>query len=562
MLLVENALSEELPDSDSAAPSRSRTAPPPLQRHAPAQPAHQPDTRATDYDKMLAACIGAVLTSLTMTPFDVIKTRLQTQAPRDPAFTPSPHRLPRSHPLATSPWPPPVASTSSAPPPPPPPQTGAAAAKPAVCCNTKSYFNANAVPASSSAHTAHHAAPASSDRSLLCRFDPRVARASLPGTGAHAVSTAPHQYLHNLAASASPALALSSAPASSESIAACLYPSSAAAPMTHATVSLPFATTHSASFSPSSAPPSASAPPARHLTGFTDALVHIVRAEGATALWRGTGPALAMSVPGQVIYMVGYDWLRRTAFAHPPAWAQQRQGGGAYTTLVPLVAGSASRTVVAALLSPFELVRTRLQSQTPASRAPPLAALVRELRWSNAWRGLSSTLWRDVPFSGVYWAGYEAIKRGLTGGRGMGEARRAGVGARAGAGADESKWGEFAVAFVSGAGSGMIAATLTNPFDVIKTRRQALFASPSPSPSSSSSAAPAIEEVRTWPILRSIVQQEGYRGLWAGLTPRLAKVGPACGLMIGCYEAISSLSAAKLHAAAQPNDRQDGRTGA
>ncbi|GJN93465.1 hypothetical protein Rhopal_006522-T1 [Rhodotorula paludigena] len=569
MLLVENALSEELPDSDSAPPSPSRTASPPLRRHAPAHPAHQPDPRATDYDKMLAACIGAVLTSLTsksrplspsrMTPFDVIKTRLQTQAPRDPAFTPSPHQLPRSHPLATSPWPPPVASTSSAPPP-PPLSTGAAAAKPAVCCNTKSYFNANAVPTSSSAHTAHHSAPASSDRSLLCRFDPRVARASLPGTGAHAVSTAPHQYLHNLAsASASPTLALSSASASSESIAACLYPSSAAAP-THATVSLPFATTHSASFSPSSAPPS-SAPPARHLTGFTDALVHIVRAEGATALWRGTGPALAMSVPGQVIYMVGYDWLRRTAFAHPPSWAQQRQGGGggggAYTTLVPLVAGSASRTVVAALLSPFELVRTRLQSQTPASRAPPLSALVRELRWSNAWRGLSSTLWRDVPFSGVYWAGYEAIKRGLTGGRGMGEAGRAG----ARAGPDESKWGEFAVAFVSGAGSGMIAATLTNPFDVIKTRRQALFASPSSSPPSSS-AAPALEEVRTWPILRSIVQQEGYRGLWAGLTPRLAKVGPACGLMIGCYEAISSLSAAKLHAAAQPNDRQDARTDA
>lgn len=67
MLLVENALSEELPDSDSPSrsPSRSRTAPPPLQRHAPAEPAQQPDNRATDYDKMLAACIGAVLTSLT-----------------------------------------------------------------------------------------------------------------------------------------------------------------------------------------------------------------------------------------------------------------------------------------------------------------------------------------------------------------------------------------------------------------------------------------------------------------------------------------------------------------
>ncbi|KPV74119.1 uncharacterized protein RHOBADRAFT_38003 [Rhodotorula graminis WP1] len=378
-LLLENALSEELPHHPPPRPSPSTSHSGPR-----SSPPSSPTTTANDTDKMLAASIGAVLTSLTMTPFDVVKTRLQTQAPPRPSPLSSLARA--TNPASsTSPWPPPVPSTSSAPPP---------------------------------------------------------------------------------------------------------------------------------------------RPAQRHLTGFLDALTHILRAEGPAALWRGTAPALAMSVPGQVGYMVGYDALRRTALRH---LAASDHAHSAAQVAVPLVAGSASRAAVAVALSPFELVRTRLQAQTRSTRVP-LAALVAELRWSTAWRGLSSTLWRDVPFSGVYWAGYEAIKRALTGGRGMGEqhgAIPAGSGRRTAAASNDGARGEFATAFVSGAGSGMIAATLTNPFDVVKTRRQA--------PSASTKG----DEARTLALLRHIVRNEGWAALWSGLTPRLAKVGPACGLMIGCYEGIS-----------------------
>ncbi|GAA5914341.1 hypothetical protein JCM6882_008166 [Rhodosporidiobolus microsporus] len=523
-VLLENAIAEELPPPHRPPPSRAES-PPPQHDRIPSPP---PPPPATDKDKMLAACVGAVLTSLTMTPFDVIKTRLQTAPPpahsaHPSAFTAPPpstlppaHHLPQSHPFSHpthTPFPPPVASTSTAPPP------AAAATAPA----RGAFFAPNSAAAPP---------PPPADRSLWTRFDPRVARSSLPASGAHgALSSCAPSASSSSGHAASAALHLSAPSPSSSSSLHIVYPPSS-----------------SSSRAPSHPP---RPPPTTQPTSFFPLIRHLLAHEGPTALWRGTAPALLMSVPGQVIYMLGYDWGRRTAFEKAPQWARRggaEAGAGAgalkasYVTAVPLVAGAASRTVVAALLSPFELIRTQLQSHSSHSSLSSPASLTRllkELHWSTAWRGLGPTLWRDVPFSAVYWAGYEGVKRGLTGGRGMGEAAAA-VGGGKETLAERVGLGEFGVAFVSGAGSGMIAATLTNPFDVIKTRRQALTSSSS----SSSSSAAAEASTATLSILRQITREEGVGGWFRGLTPRLAKVGPACGLMIGCYEALSSFSSA------------------
>ena len=37
-------------------------------------------------------------------------------------------------------------------------------------------------------------------------------------------------------------------------------------------------------------------------------------------------------------------------------------------------------------------------------------------------------------------------------------------------------------------------------------------------------------------VLRNIVSEHGYGGLYAGLVPRVAKIAPACAIMIGSYE--------------------------
>jgi solute carrier family 25, member 39/40 len=180
-------------------------------------------------------------------------------------------------------------------------------------------------------------------------------------------------------------------------------------------------------------------------------------------------------------------------------------------TFTPLVAGITARSLVTSLVSPLELIRTNLQS-TPISPDRPhtlrsVLASIQELVRINGvrhlWRGLGPTLWRDVPFSGLYWASYETGKRLL-----------------------RTKGYEGApAAFMSGATSGVLAALVTSPFDVMKTRRQAMIMA---SPSSTTNA--------TFPLVAEIVRTEGASALFAGLGPRMVKIAPACGIMIACYE--------------------------
>lgn len=79
----------------------------------------------------------------------------------------------------------------------------------------------------------------------------------------------------------------------------------------------------------------------------------------------------------------------------------------------------------------------------------------------------------------------------------------------------------FMIDLLSGALSGSIAAIITHPFDVVKTRLQI----------------ETLQRQRSiLRIIRNMMQKEGYMTLFNGLLPRLARVSPACAVMISTYE--------------------------
>ncbi len=213
---------------------------------------------------------------------------------------------------------------------------------------------------------------------------------------------------------------------------------------------------------------------------------------------------MAMSLPGTVIYFVAYERIHEGI------------DGVVHGPLIPLLAGSSARIMAATAVSPLELIRTRMQF---AGRehgrlrviCTELFTAIKGEGWRPLWRGLQPTLWRDVPFSAIYWLFLEQLRKRIFPKLENDSLEKAGA------------------SFVCGALSGSMAALLTTPFDVAKTRQQVFFKRGFFDTKQDRNAS-------TFAQLRVIWKEEGRQGLMRGVIPRVGKVAPACAIMIGSYE--------------------------
>ena len=272
-----------------------------------------------------------------------------------------------------------------------------------------------------------------------------------------------------------------------------------------------------------------------------DGLRKIARNEGVSSLWRGLSPTLLMSIPANVIYFTGYDWLRTSK--------RSPINGYVSDAYAPLLAGSMARVAAASVISPVEMFRTRLQATSGSGTGlfrttlKGLNDMVHAQGYSSLWRGLTLTMWRDVPFSGFYWWGYEAVRNSLTDARDRSRGRaldpgRSRTRLRSRSRSQENHTSTFIDSFVAGAVSGAAAAFVTTPFDVGKTRQQVLqHSDDTPSSRMQGSEKALRPEERSMPrFLYHIFKEEGASGLFKGWAARCLKVAPACAIMISSYE--------------------------
>lgn len=265
-------------------------------------------------------------------------------------------------------------------------------------------------------------------------------------------------------------------------------------------------------------------------TSTVDGLRKIARHEGISSLWRGLSPTLVMAIPANVIYFTGYDSLRSNHRSPIRNYIPD--------TYAPLVAGSIARVAAAAAISPIEMFRTRMQAAPSGASGVTvfkdtligLRKLAHTQGFTSLWRGLTLTMWRDVPFSGIYWWGYEAMRDNLVSMRNGPRDQLRHVRS------SQDHTATFVDSFVAGATSGAIASIITTPFDVGKTRQQVVESDGSRARSNLKTGYTMPEERSMPRFLYHIWRVEGVPGLFRGWAARCLKVAPACAIMISSYE--------------------------
>jgi len=267
--------------------------------------------------------------------------------------------------------------------------------------------------------------------------------------------------------------------------------------------------------------------------GTFDALLKIRRAEGFRGLYKGF---LTLSVgffPINLVYITSFEYVRA---------CMQRFLPSQNTAPIRDFVGGASASVIASSLSvPLENVTKLLMIQDGTVNKTKysggmhvLKSILNNEGIKGLYRGYVVSLSTNAFSSGVWWSTYSVIKKNLMElvDNYVPSAHRI----------------DLLVYATCGSLSGIVAAVIANPIDVIRARFQVL----------SLASVPAVEGkggMQSFPIKSSIrpkrgaiavfweiMKQEGLWGFTRGITARMVTMSSSSFLLMLSYEAVKQLS--------------------
>lgn len=207
---------------------------------------------------------------------------------------------------------------------------------------------------------------------------------------------------------------------------------------------------------------------------------------GFSGLYKGLGPVLIGSAPTAALFFVTYDGIKMLA---------ERQVHRNYHPIVHITAAAFGEVVSCLIRVPVEVLKQRKQAMLSDESRKSFRFL---------YRGYCSTVLRDMPFSLIQFVIWEQLKKinGEFLGREVNPAESA----------------------ACGSVSGAVAAAVTTPVDVAKTR--IMLAS-----KSCSSA-----ELTLGYTIRSIYKEGGISNLFSGIGPRVVWITLGGFVFFGVYE--------------------------
>jgi solute carrier family 25 2-oxodicarboxylate transporter 21 len=230
--------------------------------------------------------------------------------------------------------------------------------------------------------------------------------------------------------------------------------------------------------------------------------------------YRGVLPPIMSIVPSTCVMFVCNEQAKR--------WMHSLSGHSSSSStslLAAITAGALSGLPEAVILTPFELIKVRLQSKQYLGHyrntQDCFRKMIRQEGVSSLFRGLTPTILRNCVWNGAYFGLIHMIKPQLP--------------------KPESVFEDMAISFVSGSVSGTFATIFNTPFDVVKSRIQNEIV-----PISSSSIQTRIYR-NTSQSLLYLYRTEGFSSLYKGFLTKVLKMSVGGGVSIAVFEAICSL---------------------
>ncbi|GMG29319.1 unnamed protein product [Ambrosiozyma monospora] len=231
---------------------------------------------------------------------------------------------------------------------------------------------------------------------------------------------------------------------------------------------------------------------------------------GFRGLYKGLGSAVVGSAPSASLFFVTYD-TTKTYLKHTlPRYIDNQTTA---LNLSHMISASLGEVAACMVRVPVEVIKQRTQSLQFKSSFQAFKFIITNQSGegiiNGLYRGWSTTIMREIPFTIIQFPLYEQMKL---------------------------KWADFdgveRVSPIKGAicGSiaGGIAAALTTPLDVLKTRLMLNK-----------------EKIPVSQLFKKLVAEEGYGVFLSGIGPRTMWISAGGAIFLGVYETVSTLLTSK-----------------
>ncbi|XP_057493620.1 mitochondrial carrier protein CoAc2 [Actinidia eriantha] len=251
--------------------------------------------------------------------------------------------------------------------------------------------------------------------------------------------------------------------------------------------------------------------------GLLGSFKKIAKTEGALGFYRGNGASVARIVPYAALHYMAYEQYRR--------WIIQNFPDIGRGPVLDLVAGSFAGGTAVIFTYPLDLVRTKLAYQVVGSSKLNVKGLVhseqvykgimhcfsktyKEAGLRGLYRGVAPSLYGIFPYAGLKFYFYEEMKSHVP----------------------EEHKKDITVKLVCGSIAGLLGQTFTYPLDVVRRQMQVerLLSS------NSGDMKGTVES------LVMIVQRQGWKQLFSGLSINYLKVVPSVAIGFTVYDVMKS----------------------